>query len=242
MAALSCAFRAPVARRDCPGMPTGTSVRCPTGGSACGSGVGLLGPRRRPQPLVYANSVPRRERIDGSAPSPSGAPRACPSSAPESTSKAPAEGGAGVRFHVREVTSAEYWNVAAVHTGSFYPGARHPMLFMLQLDRVLALHLGKVIEQNRQVRAHPHPHTLPCFSTSYAARRCACSCPLIYLWANIFSPSFLANYTQQVYSNYTAIHVVIFHICSSGDAHDTLLPDLLPVRIASLHTHRGDAA
>lgn len=58
--------------------------------------------------------------------------------------------GYGLKFRVREVEPTEYWDVAEVHADSFYPTARQPLLFLLQLDRVLALHLGKVIEKNRQ--------------------------------------------------------------------------------------------
>jgi len=111
--------------------------------------------RQTPPSLLCSSHAERRDRIDCTVPGPGGsrqvAAGSAPSHAPElDAPQRQSDSSASLAFQVREVAEAEYWNVAAVHTGSFYPAARHPMLFLFQLDRVLALHLGKVIEQNRQ--------------------------------------------------------------------------------------------
>ncbi len=53
-------------------------------------------------------------------------------------------------FDIREAEDEEYWDIADVHCHSFYPHIQQPAGFFLRLDRVMALHLGKVIEKNRK--------------------------------------------------------------------------------------------
>ena len=68
---------------------------------------------------------------------------------------------------IREAVADEYWEIAEVHCQSFYPRTEFPLAFFVRLDRVLALHLGRAIEKNRQEVTVP---------LAGATKVCVCVC------------------------------------------------------------------
>uniref|UniRef100_A0A061R7J1 Acyl-n-acyltransferase n=1 Tax=Tetraselmis sp. GSL018 TaxID=582737 RepID=A0A061R7J1_9CHLO len=57
-----------------------------------------------------------------------------------------------IPYTIREASANEYWDVAEIHCESFYPMSYPPGVYFLRLDRVLALHLGALIQENRKAR------------------------------------------------------------------------------------------
>eukprot|EP00951_Prasinocladus_malaysianus_P006830 scaffold48703_cov41-Prasinocladus_malaysianus.AAC.1 len=102
----------------------------------------LSGPTRSP---YESTALTSRSRSAGAIAAPPLNPQNLDAAEPSSL--------AATNFDVREALPEDYWSVADVHCMSFYPSAEPPMLHFLRLDRVLALHLGRMIESNRRVSA-----------------------------------------------------------------------------------------
>ena len=66
-------------------------------------------------------------------------------------------------FEIREADDDDYWGIAHVHVQSFYSMSDIVLQMFLRLDRVLALHLGKKIEESRKVlfERPPPPPSYP---------------------------------------------------------------------------------
>mmetsp|Transcript_29003 Transcript_29003/g.81689 ORF Transcript_29003/g.81689 Transcript_29003/m.81689 type:complete len:204 (-) Transcript_29003:724-1335(-) len=107
---------------------------------------------------------------------------------------------------IREAVTEDYWEIAEVHCQSFYPASEFPLAFFVRLDRVLALHLGRAIEKNRQEAGRAGQ-----FSCLVAAKELPQEPPTIsrMLEGVISNLSSFRNYTKPSPSNRISAAIVV---------------------------------